>query len=55
VPEDWAAASVRFGLGRHSTQAEVDQVADAVIGIVAELRERSPLWAAKQSGEPIDW
>jgi cysteine desulfurase len=55
VPEDWAAASVRFGLGRNSTQAEVEQVADAVIGIVDDLRARSPLWAAKQSGKSIDW
>lgn len=55
VPEDWADASVRFGLGRHSTEAEVGQVADAVIAIVDELRARSPLWAAHQSGKPIDW
>lgn len=55
VPKDWAAASIRFGLGRHTIEAEVERVADAVVATVAELRERSPLWAAKQSGKPIDW
>ena len=55
VPEDWGAASVRFGLGRHTTEAEVERVADAVVDTVMGLRERSPLWAAKQSGKPIDW
>jgi cysteine desulfurase len=55
LPRDWAAASLRFGLGRHSTEAEVEQVADAVIAAVDELRGRSPLWAARNSGSPIDW
>ncbi len=55
VPEEWSAASIRFGIGRHSTEAEVDQVAEAVLSTVDELRARSPLWAAKQSGKPIDW
>jgi cysteine desulfurase len=55
VPKDWSAASVRFGLGRHTTDAEVQTVADAVIEIVQRLRERSPLWARRASGKPIDW
>jgi cysteine desulfurase len=55
VPKDWSAASVRFGLGRHTTEAETERVGDAVIATVTELRERSPLWAAKQSGQSIDW
>ena len=55
VPKDWSAASVRFGLGRHTTEAEVQTVADAVIEIVQRLRERSPLWARRSSGEPVDW
>jgi cysteine desulfurase len=55
VPKDWSAASVRFGLGRPTTPAEVQVVAEAVIDIVGRLRERSPLWALKQKGTPIDW
>lgn len=55
VPRDWSTASIRFGLGRGTTQDEVDEVADAVLAAVAELRARSPLWAAKQRGDSIDW
>ena len=55
VPKDWSAASVRFGLGRHTTAAEVEAVAGAVIETVERLRERSPLWARRQSGKPVDW
>ncbi len=55
VDKDWGAASVRFGLGRGTTEAEVERVADAVVGTVNELRSRSPLWAARKRGKPIDW
>ncbi len=55
VPKALSAASVRFGLGRHTTQAEVDTVADAVVETVSQLRERSPLWARRSSGKPVDW
>lgn len=55
VPKDWSAASIRFGLGRHNTAGEVDEVADAVCRTVDGLRERSALWAAKQSGKAIEW
>jgi cysteine desulfurase len=55
VPKDWGAASVRFGLGRHTTGAEVQAVADAVVETVGRLRERSPLWARRASGKPVDW
>jgi cysteine desulfurase len=55
VPKDWSDASVRFGLGRHTTAAQVQTVADAVIETVQQLRERSPLWARRASGKPVDW
>ncbi len=55
VPKDWAAASVRFGLGRSTSPEQVQRVGDAVTEIVHRLRERSPLWEARQSGKPIDW
>lgn len=55
VPKDWSAASVRFGLGRHTTAAEVQAVANAVVETVGRLRERSPLWARRASGKPVDW
>jgi hypothetical protein len=34
-----AHASIRFGLGRFNTQAEVDYVADRVADVVRRLRE----------------
>jgi cysteine desulfurase len=38
VPDDLAYASIRFGLGRFNTQAEIDQVADNVVAVVQSLR-----------------
>ena len=38
VPDDRAHGSLRFGLGRHTTQADVDHVADRVVTVVRELR-----------------
>jgi cysteine desulfurase len=55
VPKAWSAASVRFGLGRHTTEDEIDSVGDAVVETVVRLRERSPLWARRASGKPVDW
>ena len=55
VPKDWSAASVRFGLGRHTTAAEIQAIGEAVVETVGRLRERSPLWARKASGKPVDW
>jgi cysteine desulfurase len=50
VPGDLAARSIRFGLGRFNTQAEVDAVAERVVAAAARLREGSP--AALAGCEP---
>jgi cysteine desulfurase len=42
--DDVAHSSIRFGLGRFNTQAEVDYVAAKVIDIVKHLRQLSPLY-----------
>jgi len=55
VARDLSAASIRFGLGRHTNVAEVQAVAEAVIDIVGRLRRQSPLWARRASGKPVDW
>ena len=55
VPKEWSAASIRFGLGRSTTADEVETVAEAVARVVERLRERSPLWAQRASGTPVDW
>ncbi len=45
VGDDEAHSSIRFGLGRFNTLAEVEYVADRVIDTVRSLREFSPLYA----------
>ena len=42
VNDDLAQSSIRFGLGRFNTEAEVDYVADRVVETVSRLRELSP-------------
>jgi cysteine desulfurase len=42
VPEAFAHGTVRFSLGRATTDAQVDRVLDLVPGIVADLRRLSP-------------
>jgi len=58
VPEEMAHTSIRFGLGRFTTEAEVDYVIDLVAGKVKRLRDMSPLWELAQSGvdlKSIQW
>ncbi len=43
VPEVIAHCSVRFGLGKDNTEAEVDEVADQLEANVKRLRDMSPL------------
>ncbi len=43
VPPNIAQGSVRFGLGRSTTQADVDRVLDVLPGAVERLRTISPL------------
>jgi cysteine desulfurase len=56
--DDVAHSSIRFGLGRFNTEAEVDYVADKVINIVLKLRELSPLYEMVKEGidlSKIEW
>ena len=43
VPADLAHASIRFGVGRWTTEEEIDFAAETAVSAVARLRERSPL------------
>ena len=48
--DDLAHSSIRFGIGRFNTQAEVDYVAERVIETVKRLRELSPLYEMAKEG-----
>jgi cysteine desulfurase len=56
--DDVAHSSIRFGLGRFNSEAEVDYVADKVIDVVQKLRELSPLYEMVKEGidiSKIEW
>ncbi len=56
--DDVAHSSIRFGLGRFNTRAEVDYVSDKVIDVVLKLRELSPLYEMVKEGidlTKIEW
>ena len=58
VSEDMAHTSLRFGLGRFTTEEEVDHVLETVVREVNRLREMSPLWEMVQDGidlSTIEW
>jgi len=47
VGEELAHTSLRFGIGRFTTEEEVDAALESVINQVERLREMSPLWDMK--------
>ncbi|XP_051529117.1 cysteine desulfurase, mitochondrial-like isoform X2 [Myxocyprinus asiaticus] len=56
--EDLAHSSIRFGIGRFTTEEEVDYTAEKCIQQVKRLREMSPLWEMVQEGidlKSIKW
>ncbi len=50
VGDELAHSSIRFGLGRYTTEAEVDYVAELVIRKVRHLRDMSPLYEMHKEG-----
>lgn len=58
VSEDMAHTSLRIGIGRFTTEAEIDKASDLIINAVKKLREMSPLWDMVQQGvdlSTIQW
>jgi cysteine desulfurase len=58
VGDDLAHSSLRFGIGRFNTDAEIDAVADLVVKAANRLRELSPLWEMVQEGvdlKSVQW
>lgn len=48
--DELAHSSIRFSLGRFTTEEEVDFAADRIVAEVTRLREMSPLWEMVQEG-----
>lgn len=58
IGDDLAHSSIRFGLGRFTTEEEIDYVAELVIRKVNKLREMSPLYEMHQQGidlNSVEW
>jgi cysteine desulfurase len=58
VEEDMAHTSLRIGLGRFTSEHEVDTAVDELVRHVNKLREMSPLWEMAQEGidmKSIEW
>lgn len=56
--DDLAHSSLRFGLGRFTTEEQIDYTIEAVRNTVLKLREMSPLWEMYKEGvdmESIEW
>ena len=56
--DDLAHSSIRFGLGRFNTEAEVDYVAAKMVEVVKRLRELSPLYEMAKEGidlKKVSW
>jgi len=56
--DDLAHSSLRFGLGRFTTEEQIDFTIDAIKNTVLKLREMSPLWEMFKEGvdlNAIEW
>lgn len=56
--EAMAHSSLRFGIGRFTTEQEIDFVVEKIVAVVTKLREMSPLWEMVQEGidiNTIEW
>jgi cysteine desulfurase len=58
ITDDLAHSSIRFGLGRFTTEEEVDYVVQLVVQKVKKLRDMSPLYEMAKEGvdlSKVDW
>jgi cysteine desulfurase len=56
--DDLAHSSLRFGLGRFTTEEQIDYTIEQVSKTVHRLREMSPLWEMYKEGvdmNKIEW
>ena len=56
--DELAHSSIRYGLGRYTTEEEVDFVAEKTVEIVNRMREMSPLYEMVKEGvdlSKVEW
>jgi cysteine desulfurase len=52
--DDLAHSSLRFGLGRFTTEEQIDYTIEQITNTVLKLREMSPLWEMYKEGIDLD-
>ena len=58
VSEENAHSSIRLGIGRFTTEKEIDYAIEKIVKSVEKLRNLSPLWEMVQEGidlKTIEW
>lgn len=58
VDEELAHTSIRFGIGRFNTEAEIDYAVETICDNVGKLRDMSPLWEMVREGvdlKTVQW
>jgi cysteine desulfurase len=58
VDEELAHTSIRFGIGKFTTEAEIDFAIETILNSIDKLRSLSPLWEMAQEGidlKSIKW
>lgn len=53
VSEELAHTSIRFGIGRYTTQEELEFATNLIISKIQKLRDMSPLWEMHKEGVDI--
>ena len=57
-PDELAHSSIRFSIGRYTTEADIDTVLTQIHDAVNKLRELSPLWDMFKEGidlNSVEW
>ncbi|MDR0485083.1 MAG: IscS subfamily cysteine desulfurase [Alphaproteobacteria bacterium] len=58
LPDELAHTSIRFGIGRFTTEQDIDTALEKIITTVNRLREMSPIWEMMEAGidlSTIQW